>query len=103
MAVADGAGFGVFADTHSALHLLLQLCTLKSGGFQWARRITALSVSLDGQQVLFECLAIVHSVAGDMSIQPWIWPTRCQVTFLRPWEILIESEVKLENIMLLPG
>lgn len=96
-------GLGYLQTHVLPLHLLQQLCTLKSGGFQWARRITVLSVSLDGQQVLFECLAIVHSVAGDMSIQPWIWPTRCQVTFSRPWEILIESEVKSVDITLLPG
>lgn len=96
-------GLGYLQTHILPLYLMLQPCTLKSGGFQWARRITALSVSLYGQQVLFECLAIVHSVAGDMSIQPWIWPTRCQVTFSRPWEILIEFEVKLLDSMLLPG
>lgn len=88
------------------LHLLLQLCPLKSGEFQRAQKdhsprrfsIRAASVT----RVSLECSAIVHSVAGDMSIQPWIWSTRCQVTFSRPWDFnRLWSEVL--DIMFLPG
>lgn len=56
------------------LHLLPQLCSLRSGEFQQAQKdhspqcfsIRAASVT----KLSFECLAIVHSVTGDMSIQP---------------------------------
>lgn len=69
------------------LHSLLQLCPLKSAEFQKAQKdhnSQCFSVrTANVTKVSFECLAIVSSVAGDMSIQPWIWPTRCQVTFSR--------------------
>lgn len=87
MGVADGAVLGASADIHSAFAFAAAAVPPKPGEFQQAQRdqspqcfpVRAANVT----RVSFECLAIVHSLAGDMSIQPQIWPTRCQVTFSR--------------------
>lgn len=88
MGVADGAALGASADPHSAFAFAAAAVPPKPGEFQQAQKdhspqcfsVMAANVT----RMSFECLAIVHSVAGDMSIQPWVWPTRCQVTFSRP-------------------
>lgn len=103
MGIADGAGFGVFADTHSAFAFAAAAVHPEVRRIPVGQKDHSPQCFSGWAASVVECLAIVHSVAGDMSIQPWIWPTRCQVTFSRPWEILIKSEVKLVDITLLPG
>lgn len=89
MGVADGAGFGASADTHSAFAFAAaavppEVRQIPAGpeGSQPSAFLCKGTASVMKESL--ECLAIVHSVAGDMSIQPRIWPTRCQVTFPRP-------------------
>lgn len=82
MRVAVGAEFGASADAHSPFAFAATAVPLMSGEFQQAQKdhsppsssVRAANVT----KVSFECLAIVLSVAGDVSIQPWIRPTRCQ-------------------------
>ena len=88
MGVADGTALGSSADTHSAFAFAAAAVAPKPGQFQQAQKDHGPQCSsaraVNVTRVPFECLAIVHSAAGDMSIQPWIWPTRCHVTFSRP-------------------
>lgn len=88
----DGSGtkFGVLADAHFTSAAAAAVPPLTSRRFLETREdhstqcSSALATNVNVAKVTLERLAIVHSLAGDMSTQPWIWPTRCQATFSRP-------------------
>lgn len=87
MGVANGPALGASADTHPAFAFAAAAVAPKPGQFQQAHKDHSPQCSsaraANVTRVPFQCLAIVRSAAGDMSIQPRIWPTRCQVTFSR--------------------
>lgn len=103
MGAAGGAALGASADTYSARAFAAAAVPPKPGEFQQAPKghspqrssVRAANVT----RVSSECLAIVYSVAGDMSIQPRIWPTRCQVTFSSPGDFnRPQSQVTRDDI-----
>lgn len=89
----DGSGteFGVRADAHftpaaAAVPPLASWGFLETQEDHSTQCSSVQATNVNVAEVTLECLAIVHSLAGDMSTQPWIWPTGCQATFSRPWD-----------------